>query len=148
MHFDILIGTTSGNTEYLADEVSKALIQEGHQTTLHDQPNDTEVPMENAHWLLCIATHGAGEYADSIYPFMQSLTDNRPDLSSIHYALIGIGDSSYDTFCQAAQDADALLTGLGATRICESLTIDMFNELDPEANAVEWLSHWKAARSA
>ncbi|WP_194756551.1 flavodoxin domain-containing protein [Aliidiomarina indica] len=147
MHFHILIGTTSGNTEYLADAVSQALISEGHTTTLHDQPDLTEVPTENALWLCCMATHGAGEYADSIYPFMQSLSDQRPALEGVRYALIGIGDSSYDTFCQAAQDADALFSGLGATRICDSLTIDMLNDLDPEANAVKWLDTWQSARS-
>ncbi|QTF92809.1 flavodoxin domain-containing protein, partial [Halomonas sp. BM-2019] len=112
-----------------------------------DQPDITEVPIEKAEWILCIATHGAGEYADSIFPFMQALTDQKTNLSTIQYALIGIGDSSYDTFNQAGQDAQNLLTRLGARARYEPLTIDMLTEVDPEGVAINWLDQWKDQRA-
>lgn len=143
MHFHILIGTTSGNTEYLADALSEQLLALGHSTTLHDQPELAEVPTSNsAHWLLCMATHGAGEYAESIIGLMEALTTTQPDLSAVKVAIVAIGDSSYDTFCKAGIDAEAIILELNAQLIAPTLTIDMFNELDPEAKAISWLNQW------
>lgn len=147
MHFHILVGTTSGNTEYLAEEVARQLNEEGHTTTLHDQPDITEVATQNAKWIACIATHGAGEYADSIFPFMQTLDEQNTELSTVQYALIGIGDSSYDTFNQAGHDAQNLFTRLGARKLCEPLMIDMLTEVDPEGVAIAWLDQWSDQRA-
>ncbi|MFU8784644.1 flavodoxin domain-containing protein [Aliidiomarina sp.] len=145
MHFHILVGTTSGNTEYLADALSERLAYLGHTTTLHDQPELAEVPTDNAaNWLLCMATHGAGEYAESIIGFMEALTTTQPNLSAVKVAIVAIGDSSYDTFCKAGIDAEAIILELNAQLIAPTLTIDMFNELDPEANAISWLNQWIA----
>ncbi|MCL5255398.1 MAG: flavodoxin domain-containing protein [Gammaproteobacteria bacterium] len=105
MNIHILVGTTSGNTEYLAEQLQDQLTQEGHQVTFHDQPAFDDVPQTDCLWLLCIATHGAGEYADSIAPFMEAVQQHKPNLSAIKVALIAVGDSSYDTFCQAGRDA-------------------------------------------
>lgn len=146
MHFHVLVGTTSGNTEYLAEVLARELHNEGHSTSFHDQPVFKEVPMENSAWLVCIATHGAGEYADSIFPLMAALSEEKPDLSTVRFALIGVGDSSYDTFNQAGQDAYQLLTLLKAAPFVEPLTIDMFNEVDPEGLALNWLTTWENQR--
>lgn len=145
MHFQILVGTTSGNTEYLAEQMATELRRAGHQTTVHDQPELSELPYDaetNAHWLICVATHGAGEYAESIIGFIEAIKADQPDLSNVKMAIIAIGDSSYDTFCQAGKDCEALLLELGATLIHPTLTIDMFNDLDPEQSAAVWLKHW------
>ncbi|MCH8493223.1 MAG: flavodoxin domain-containing protein [Idiomarina sp.] len=149
MHFHILVGTTSGNTEYLADALGERLAALGHTTTLHDQPELADIPTGSAanpaHWLLCMATHGAGEYAESIIGFMEALTTTQPDLSAVNLAIVAIGDSSYDTFCKAGIDAEAIILELNAQLIAPTLTIDMFHELDPEANAISWLNQWIAS---
>ncbi|RUO35512.1 hypothetical protein CWE13_11320 [Aliidiomarina shirensis] len=145
MHFHILVGTTSGNTEYLADALNERLTALGHSATLHDQPTPKEVftnSDEPSYWLMCIATHGAGEYAESIVSFMEALATEKPDLQQVQAAIIAVGDSSYDTFCKAGDDAEALILELNARLIAPTLQIDMFNELDPEGSAVQWLDQW------
>lgn len=148
MNIHILVGTTSGNTEYLAEQLHDQLKEEGQSVTFHDQPELADVPISECLWLLCIATHGAGEYADSIAPFMETLQQQQPDLSGLQFAVIAVGDSSYDTFCQAGRDAEALLLERNATMITEPLTIDMLLELDPESAALTWLETWRSQRNS
>lgn len=148
MNIHILVGTTSGNTEYLAEQLHNQLNDEGQSVTFHDQPELADVPISECLWLLCIATHGAGEYADSIAPFMEALQQQQPDLSGLQFAIIAVGDSSYDTFCQAGRDAEALLLERNAAMITEPLTIDMLLELDPEAAALSWLESWRSQRNS
>ena len=141
MSIQLLIGTTSGNTEYLAEALATMLNQAGIETNLHDQPDLKTVPYRDASWLICIATHGAGEYAESIDEFMHDLAKEKPDLSNLRVAIVSVGDSSYDTFCQAGIDAQQLVSDLGATFISERLDIDMMLDPDPEATASAWLQN-------
>ena len=138
MHWHILVGTTSGNTEYLAEHLGDVAAEHGHTHTLHDQPNLSEVPTQETHWLVCVATHGAGEYAESMLGFIEQLQQQQPSLATVKVAIVAVGDSSYDTFCQAGKDCETLLLERGAHLICPVLTIDMFNDLDPEQSASQW----------
>lgn len=135
---EILVGTTAGNTEFLAAEIEQKLISLGYKTQFHDYPKWGDVDF-NTTILLCIATHGAGEYAESIAEFMEQLEKTRPDLSHLNYALIAVGDSSYDTYCSAGIHANKLMQTLGAKELIPMLSIDMMTQIEPEKIALEWL---------
>ena len=139
MTIQVLVGTTSGNTEYLAESLAALLHHSGFETHIHDQPELSNMPSTNTTWLICLATHGAGEYAESIDKFMHDLATEKPDLKSVRVAIVSVGDSSYDTFCQAGIDAQQLVTELGATLVDDRLDIDMLLDLDPETTAGGWL---------
>jgi MioC protein len=144
-HVDILVATTSGNTEYLADQLSEQLITAGHTTELHYEPDYQQlVTGEAAIWLCCIASHGAGEYADSMLDFAEQLTQEQPDLPLLQYAVVAVGDSNYDTYCAAGRDCDQRLLGAGATQLVERLEIDMAND-DPEQKSTTWLQSFMQA---
>lgn len=144
-HIDILVATTSGNTEYLADQLSDLLIASGHTTELHYEPDYQQlVNSDAAIWLCCIASHGAGEYADSMLDFAEQLTEQQPNLPLLKYAVIAVGDSNYDTYCAAGRDCDERLLQAGASRLVERLEIDMAND-DPEQKSTEWLGSFIAA---
>lgn len=138
-HIDILVATTSGNTEYLADQLSAQLIESGYSTEVHYEPNYQQlVNTEAATWLCCIASHGAGEYADSMIDFAEQLSIQQPDLPLLQFAVIAVGDSNYDTFCAAGRDCDERLQKAGAKQLLERLEIDMAND-DPEQKSTIWL---------
>jgi MioC protein len=139
----VLVGSTSGNTEFLAQELADALEADGQTVVFHDQPDFNDVPQQDCRWLLCIATHGAGDYGDSIIEFMHEIAVKQPDLNSIQAALVAIGDSSYDTYCKAGDDAESLLSQCGVKWIAPRLNIDMMLETDPEQRAMDWLKSWK-----
>jgi len=140
-HIDILVATTSGNTEYLADQLAELLQHAGHTTTLHYEPDYSELLeslTDQSIWLCCIASHGAGDYADSMLDFAEQLHAEKPSLEQLKYAVIAVGDSCYDTFCAAGRDADAMLAILGAKRLISRLEIDMSQD-DPDEKSSTWL---------
>ena len=68
-----------------------------------------------------------------------------PYLPKLKYSIVGLGDSSYDTFCGAAKQFDALLSELGAQALTPRLEIDATETMEPELEATKWLTTWHAA---
>lgn len=136
----ILVGTTSGNTEYLADHAAELIKQQlDISITMHYEP-DIETIAQDQPWLVFLASHGAGDYGDSMLDFYDQL-QHVEQLSDLPFAVVAIGESCYDTYCAAGQDLDERLAILGATRICQRLEIDMLEE-DPEQAFEHWLPTW------
>lgn len=136
----ILVGTTSGNTEYLADyaaDLIKSAADIGIQ--IHYEPDLTAIDQTQP-WLIFLASHGAGDYGDSMLDFYDQITAC-DTLQSFPYAVIAIGESCYDTFCSAGRDIDERLSKLGADRIHGRLEIDMLED-DPEQAFEQWYQSW------
>jgi MioC protein len=135
----IITGSTLGGAEYVADHLSDLLRENGLKTTIHNSPNITEIGNEGT-WLIITSTHGAGDYPLNIQPFINSLQSAPPKMSAVRFAVIAIGDSSYDTFCAAGKHAYSLLTDIGAAPITACLTIDILEHQVPEEPAESWLN--------
>lgn len=134
----IITGSTLGGAEYVGDHLSDLLVEKGFETQVHNQPDLAEIG-NNGTWLIITSTHGAGEYPDNIQPFITQLQNTPPRMSDVRFAVIAIGDSSYDTFCAAGQHAYSLLEDIGGTPITECLSIDVLRHDVPEDAAEEWL---------
>jgi MioC protein len=137
----LITGSTLGNAEYLAEHLSATIKDAGFMVNLLHGPTLTQLQLHGV-WLVITSTHGAGELPDNLQPLFASLKDGASDLRQIQYGIIGLGDSSYDTFCQGAITADQQLSELGAQSIGQRLEIDMSSVLDLEACAEEWLQRW------
>ena len=137
---DIIVGSMLGGTEYVAEACEETLQALGHTTTLHLQPRFEEISKESDIWLICTSTHGAGDYPDNFISFASDLKNDDQDLSTIKSLIIGVGDSSYDTFCFAAKNINKLLNTKGCINIKEPMYIDMQQDIDPEDHAQEWIS--------
>lgn len=135
----IITGSTLGGAEYVGDHLSDLLIEKGLETTIHNQPNLDEIKNDGA-WLIITSTHGAGDYPDNIRPFIQALQTTPPKMSEVKFAVLAIGDSSYDTFCAAGKHAHDLLLDIGANAISDCFTIDILAHSVPEDAAEAWLS--------
>lgn len=135
----IITGSTLGGAEYVGDHLSDLLIEQGFDTTIHNQPDLTEIPAQGT-WLVITSTHGAGDYPDNIQPFINALQSTPPRTDQLKYAVIAIGDSSYDTFCGAGLHAHALLSDIGATPLSDCLMIDILAQSVPEDAAEVWLT--------
>ncbi|MGL6124121.1 MAG: FMN-binding protein MioC, partial [Shewanella sp.] len=99
---EVIVGTTLGSAEYVADEMMAQLTAQGHQVQVHLIPILCEIDT-HALWIIVSSTHGAGDLPDNIQPFFNEITEQKPDLSQVNFALCAIGDSSYDTFCQGPE---------------------------------------------
>ncbi|WP_163923595.1 assimilatory sulfite reductase (NADPH) flavoprotein subunit [Photobacterium sp. Alg240-V54] len=90
---------------------------------------------KETHVIIVASTHGEGEAPDDaieLHEFLQS--KKAPKLPDLHYAVIGLGDSSYEFFCQTAKDFDQYLAKLGAQPMLERLDCDV----DYDAAAAKW----------
>ena len=134
----IITGSTLGGAEYVGDHLSDLLIEKGFETTIHNQPQLSEIENQGV-WLVITSTHGAGEYPDNIQPFIAALQNTPPKMADVRFSVIAIGDSSYDTFCAAGKHAHELLEDIGGTAITDCFTIDILNQPVPEDAAEEWL---------
>jgi len=144
-----------GGTEYVAEACEETLIKNNHKANVHLNPDlkkiidDTFLDVsgkksndnlsEKSIWLICTSTHGAGEYPDNIKQFVSDLDHCSQDLSTVSFLTIGIGDTSYDTYCKAAKDISKLLKSIGCIELASLKTIDMSLDIDPEELACQWL---------
>lgn len=135
----IITGSTLGGAEYVGDHLSDLLQEKGLETVIHNQPHISSIPNSGT-WLVITSTHGAGAYPDNIQPFISELEKKPPKMDGVKFAVIAIGDSSYDTFCAAGLHAFSLLKEIGTTSISDCFTIDILSQSVPEDAAEEWLN--------
>ena len=71
--------------------------------------------------IFVVATSGTGKEPRTMVPLWKSLlrSDLPPDIfEDLHYAVFGLGDSSYEKFCWPAKKLTRRLEQLGAMSIC------------------------------
>ena len=141
--FQIIVGSMLGGTEYIAEACEEKLITLKHDVSLHLKPTFKQIISSNQIWLICTSTHGAGDLPDNIQEFVADLSNCDQDLSSTSFIIIGVGDSNYDTFCQAAKTIENILISNGCSKITDTLTLDMSEDIDPEECAQQWLDQNK-----
>ena len=135
---EILVGSQMGAAEYTAEQVADTLVQAGYEVRLHLTP-ELEQLTRNAIWLVITSTYGAGDLPDNIQPFADQLAQDRSDLTTVSYAVITLGDSSYDTFCLAGRKIETLLATKHAKALGIKLDIDVLTAELPEDQALAWL---------
>lgn len=135
---EILVGSQMGAAEYTAEQVAETLAQAGFTVRLHLTP-ELEQLTRNSTWLVITSTYGAGDLPENIQPFADQLAQDQTDLTTVSYAVISLGDSSYDTFCAAGRKMAILLTQLGAKDLRVQLDIDAQAAELPEDLALAWL---------
>ncbi|MBU3824879.1 MAG: FMN-binding protein MioC [Candidatus Oceanisphaera merdipullorum] len=142
-HITLLVGSTLGAAEDLAEYLAEILQENSYHTVIHTSPQVDHILIKPNHTLLLIcSTHGAGDLPENIQPFYQQLLDQAPNLTGLNYLAVGLGDSSYDDFCQAIQTLDRQFKSLGANRVEDQLKIDVSLPDPPEMIAKKWLDHW------
>jgi MioC protein len=151
----IIVGSMLGGTEYVGEACEETLKELDRNVDIHLKPdlisilNNTfskqkeqktaDNSTQKSIWILCTSTHGAGEYPDNIKQFVSDLSNCDQDLSTVSFLTIGIGDSSYDTFCKAAVDISKLMISKGCKEITQLKTFDMSEDIDPEDLTQQWI---------
>lgn len=135
MNIDIVVGSVLGASEYVAQAIKDELECE-HNISCHFQPDINEVNFDNL-LIIVTSTHGAGDLPDNIQDFASKLsTSELPNLKSI---IIGLGDSSYDTFCEGAAKMQTAVESSKGKLLLPIFQIDVLHHPIPEEIAVEWL---------
>lgn len=83
--------------------------------------------------LIVISTQGEGEPPESAQELFHYLsTKKKPKLENLQYAIFGLGDSSYQYFCKAAQDMDQYLQDSGAKTLLPRVDADVMFQSQAE----------------
>ena len=137
--FEIIVGSVLGASEYVADALQEVLLSYTHSAEIHLTPRLSELD-QNANWLICTSTHGAGDLPDNIQPFAEQLKTHT--LTTTPFLVVGLGDSNYDTYCHGSIQIENIMLNAGAKLLHPALHIDVLNHPIPEDTAVEWLKGW------
>jgi MioC protein len=140
----IFVGTMTGNAQLVAQEL-ELMLDDGEtrvQTKLMDGL-DASAFEGGGLFLICTSTYGQGDVPDNAKSLYESLLATRPDLASVLYGVIALGDRTYkDTFCNGGRRFDAILAELGARRIGDILFHDASSGTLAEEAAAEWVGPW------
>jgi MioC protein len=137
--FEIIVGSVLGASEYVADALQEVLLSYTHSAEIHLTPLLSDLD-QSATWLICTSTHGAGDLPDNIQPFAEQLKNQ--NLTSTPFLVVGLGDSSYDTYCHGSIQIENIMLNAGAELLYPALHIDVLNHPFPEDAAVKWLNSW------
>lgn len=140
----IIFGTMTGNAEDLANRLGERCNDEGYAyslTSAEDWALDRFEAVKRV--ILIFSTWGDGEPPDDAIDFCENLYDQKAKVSHLEYAVIGLGDTSYDDFCGCARRLDEALKAGGATSTHERLELDIDFDSDFDA----WMDRFFANSS-
>ena len=133
----ILYGTETGNSELLAMDAEKIATAKGFDASINGMDEVSTDDLASCGNLLIIcSTWGDGEQPDNaieLYDSSVELEDNY--LQNVNFAVLALGDTAFDLFCEAGIQWDSILEQKGANRINERIDCDT----DYDDYAEEWL---------
>jgi sulfite reductase (NADPH) flavoprotein alpha-component len=114
----IVFGSESGNAEGLARVAAKEAAKRGLRATVADlAERSVEQLARESNLLVITSTWGDGDPPENAVALHAALMGpGAPSFSGVSYAVCGLGDTSYDKFCQTGKDFDRRLEELGARR--------------------------------
>lgn len=138
---EVIVGSVYGAAILVAESLEEALVAAGHTINFHEEVTLSELDASHP-WLIVTSTTGQGELPPDLLPLFMEIQDRCPPIPQLRYGLVALGDSSYDNFCGAGVQFNALLQELEAQPLAEMLKIDAGETLEPEEPALAWLSSW------
>lgn len=140
----LLMATQTGNAEDVAGEVRDALAEAGISVTWQDLAMTDKLDfLRQADCLLgVVSTWGEGEPPDDAVPFFESLRENAPlGLDGTPVAVLGLGDSGYDDFCECGKELERELIRHGGKVLIPRVDCDVWYE----GEVAKWIADLLAA---
>jgi len=133
----ILVGSQTGNSEALAEQLHSLAAGRGLKTVVKKMGDYKPQQLKaEKNLLVIVSTYGEGEPPDNAKELVEYLFSKRaPSLRQMHFAVLGLGDSGYEFFCQTGIDFDRRLEELGAMRLYPRVDCDV----DYESSAEAWM---------
>lgn len=139
MNITVLYGTETGNAEMLAEDISAELEADHETKVINLSDFDPADFASGTLYLLVCSTYGDGELPASAQPFAEAVAAQKTDLSGIHFAIFGMGDSEYEeTFNGGPIRLAELMSEHGATQIGARIAHDASGSDMAEDLAIPW----------
>jgi sulfite reductase (NADPH) flavoprotein alpha-component len=134
----ILHISETGNSTELATQLASLATKQGLNPTLIGADDYKIRKLKDEQDLLIItATHGEGDPPQSGMDFFEFVESRKaPALPDLRYAILALGDMSYEHFCGAGKRLDERFEALGAKRFIPRIDCDV----DYEEPAATWSS--------
>lgn len=134
----VISASQTGNARRLAEQLRDKLV--GNQLNV-ELYSASEYKFKQIHktttLIIITSTQGEGEPPEEAIAFYKYLHSKKAaPMKQTAYAVLSLGDSSYEHFCQAGKDFDHQLAQLGATSLLERLDADV----DYQADADKWIT--------
>ena len=132
----LISASQTGNARRVAEALRDDLIAAKLNVTLINAGDYKFKQIANEKLLIVVAsTQGEGEPAEEAVALHKFLFSKKaPKLTDTAFAVLGLGDTSYEFFCQAGKDFDSKLAELGGERLLDRVDADV----EYQAAAAQW----------
>lgn len=132
----LISASQTGNARRVAEALRDDLIAAKLNVTLINAGDYKFKQIANEKLLIVVAsTQGEGEPAEEAVALHKFLFSKKaPKLDNTAFAVFGLGDTSYEFFCQSGKDFDAKLAELGGERLLDRVDADV----EYQAAAAQW----------
>ena len=132
----VLYGSQTGNGKKVAEALAALLQKRGLRAAAVSMENYKTARLKREKQLFAVvSTHGEGEPPDAAVAFLHFLQSARaPKLPDLHFAVLALGDSSYEHYCKTGRDLHNHLQQLGAHPMFDIAECDA----DYETAARKW----------
>ncbi|MFT4731367.1 MAG: sulfite reductase (NADPH) flavoprotein alpha-component [Gammaproteobacteria bacterium] len=132
----ILYGSQTGNSKGVANKYKASALEQGYQANVVSMGDYKPRQLKNeTHLVVIVSTHGEGDAPDDAVELFEFLASKKaPKVPNLKFAVVGLGDTSYEFFCQTGKDFETRLLSLGATALVERLDCDV----DYDAAVADW----------
>lgn len=123
----IISASQTGNARRLAEQLRDDLLAAKLSATLINAGNYKHKQIAQERQLVIVAsTQGEGEPAEEAVALHKFLFSKKaPKFNDTAFAVFGLGDTSYENFCQSGKDFDGKLAELGAERLVDRVDADV-----------------------
>lgn len=134
----IAFGTETDNCRHLAHLLADLCQKSGISVDIANLASIKPRALNKRnHFVVITATHGDGDPPEPITSFYDALfTNEAPKLNGINFAVLALGDSSYEKFCVTGIQIDQRLEELGGNRLIPRQDCDV----DYEEPAKKWMT--------
>lgn len=142
-------GTDMGNAEDAAMTFAEACQGIGIAVEARELNQIDVGELQDAtQFVVVTSTFGDGEFPDNATLFWEALSAQTARLDHLGFAVLALGDTAYDLFCNAGKLLDERLEALGATRLTDRVDVDGFYEQPAAAWTTDVVKQLQAARPA